>query len=224
MKSESRRNGVTVKKVKTTPRLRRYTDLSAAIHILQTKSLTLTDPDRWDDGNDRFSMAEYKKRRGLQSLLAMCFADCGETYHHWRVFTEGKSGVCFELDKIAFLESLDALDGFEYRKVDYRRLNILSGNPGWNVADLPFIKRAPYKPEKELRVIFCSDDSSIDAVPVPIEPRWIKSIRLSPWMPKPLHDAVRRTLKKIDGFETLPVQSTSLIGSDTWKRWVEHAS
>jgi hypothetical protein len=97
------------------PVLRRYTDLAAAMNILQTRTLTLTDPSRWDDGNDRYGMAEFKRRQGLQTLLAMCFATCAETYHHWRVFTEGKSGVCFEIDKAQLLAQLDTLDGFQHR-------------------------------------------------------------------------------------------------------------
>lgn len=208
---------------KERPVVRRYTDLAAAMNILQTRTLTLTDPSRWDDGNDRYGMAEFKRREGLQTLLAMCFATCSETYHHWRVFTEGKSGVCFEIDKVQLLAKLDTLGGFQHRSVDYRNLNILKGNPHWDLADLPFIKRAPYEPEKELRVIYCSTSECVDVIPIPIDLDWIKTIKLSPWMPAALHSAVRETLRGIDGCSRLAVQSTSLIGSETWKRWVDGA-
>lgn len=203
--------------------LRRYTDLAAAIHVLESRSVTLTDPDRWDDGNDRFGMSEYKRRNELKTLLAICFADCSETYHHWRVFTEGKSGICLEIEKAPFLERVSTLDGFHHRKVHYRKLNLLKGDSKWDLADLPFIKRAPYKPEQELRVVYCSKTDTTNAIPVPIELGWIKSIKLSPWMPTALHNAVRATLRRIEGCSSLPVQSTSLIGSETWKRWVQNA-
>ncbi len=81
-----------LKSLKRAPGLKRYTDLAAAIHVLQTRSLTLLDPEKWDDGNDRAALAEYKKRKELKTLLALCFADCNETYHHWKVFASGVLG------------------------------------------------------------------------------------------------------------------------------------
>jgi hypothetical protein len=60
--------------------LRRYTNLAATIHMLRSRTITLLSPGSWDDRNDAYFMAEYKRRKGLKTLLALCFANCGETY------------------------------------------------------------------------------------------------------------------------------------------------
>lgn len=73
--------------------LRRYTDLPSLLHILGTKKLTLLDPKTWDDKNDQYFMSLYKDVSGLRSLLALCFSESPEKYHHWRVFSHGPSGV-----------------------------------------------------------------------------------------------------------------------------------
>ncbi len=205
------------------PTLLRYTDLAVAFHILQTKSLTLVDPERWDDGNDRFGMAEYKSRLGLQGLFAMCFAECPETYHHWKVFSPGMSGVYIEFFKDPLVAHFDQIAGVAYRSVEYRTMNLLKPQK-WKVADLPFTKRAPYKPEKEFRAIYESDMENIDHFDIEIEMPWIKRVVLSPWLPKVIRPSVTKALRSIDGCKRLTVQGTALIDSDTWKSRVTRAS
>jgi hypothetical protein len=72
-------------------------------------------------------------------------------------------------------------------------------------------------------VIYCSTEEETKAVSIEIDLSWIDSIKLSPWMPKALHPAVRTALRRIDGCGTLPVQSTTLIDSETWKLRIEGA-
>lgn len=212
-----------VRLLKSKPKLRRYTDLAAVIHILQTRSLTLLDPEKWDDGNDRVTLAEYKKRRQLKSLLAMCFAECAETYHHWKVFAPGMSGICIEFAKEPLVAAFDQIDGARQQAVEYRITSIGNRGGTWNVEDLPFLKRAPYKPEEEYRVIYCSADDEIKSLDVNINLDWIQRIVLSPWMPASLQESVRTALRRLDGCNSMPIQSTSLISSEAWKRRVEEA-
>ena len=60
--------------------LRRYTSLASALHVLQTRSLTLLSPEKWDDRNDRNFMAAYGRTQKASSILALCFSEAGETY------------------------------------------------------------------------------------------------------------------------------------------------
>ena len=203
---------------KTPQKLRRYTDLASGLHILRAKKITLLDPSRWDDGNDRICMERYKEALELQTLLAICFADCKETYHHWRVFTVGASGVCFEFDRDKLCESVSGLDGVRWQNVEYRKLDILrSSSKRWLVSELPFLKRAPYEPEQELRIIYSSATEKVETFDVPIEISWIKRVILSPWMPVALRQSVIETIRDIPGCRTLTVQSTSLVGSQFWR-------
>src|ERR1700754_2480162 len=88
--------------------LRRYTNLEATIHLLRSRTITLLNPGSWDDRNDAYFMAEYNRRKNLKTLLALCFANCDETYHHWRVFSHGTDGVCLEFDRGKLLAALAA--------------------------------------------------------------------------------------------------------------------
>ena len=83
---------------------RRYTNLAAVVHLLHAKAVTLLNPATWDDRNDAYYMAEYKRLKQAKTVLALCFAETTETYHHWRVFSHGADGVCIEFDKDRLLK------------------------------------------------------------------------------------------------------------------------
>ena len=199
------------------PSLRRYTNLSATLHILQKKCLTLLSPSSWDDRNDAFFMAEFQTRSGAKSVLALCFAEAPETYHHWRVFSAGSEGVCLEFDKDKLRETEELDNRFTCKSVEYRTINVASKN-GIAVADLPFVKRYQYKDEKEFRILFVDKDVIRDFEQLKISLDWIKRITLSPWMPKPLVKTVKSTLKGIKGCKELEVYRSTLIENERWKR------
>jgi len=79
--------------------LNRYTSLPIALDVLAKKHITLLSPETWEDRNDAYYLERYRDERKLRSLLAICFSLHRETFHHWRVFSSGSSGVCIEFDK-----------------------------------------------------------------------------------------------------------------------------
>ena len=88
------------------PSLYRYTNLAATIYMLRTRNITLLNPATWDDTNDFYFMSEYKRLKDAKSVLALCFAESEESYHHWRIFSSGSDGVRIEFDKPALLGAL----------------------------------------------------------------------------------------------------------------------
>ena len=90
--------------------LRRYTDLPALIHLLRTESITFLDPSSWDDKNDAYFMKLYKDKKRLTTLLAICCSQGSETYHHWRVFSHGPSGVCISFKRQPLIDALKRVD------------------------------------------------------------------------------------------------------------------
>ena len=195
--------------------LRRYTSLSALIQLLRSSELTLLSAAKWDDRNDAYFLAEYARRRKLGAVLAACFARAGETYHHWRVFSHGLDGVCIEFDENRLRKCLDAHKNLRFGDVEYRTLDrIRRRRP--KVDRLPFIKRRPFRDEREFRVIYDSDDA-IEFKGFAIELACISRIILSPWSNKPLADAIKATIHEIDGCAALRVYRTTLIDNDSWK-------
>ena len=51
--------------------LRRYTNLAATIHLLSSRKITLLDPSDWEDKNDAYFMAQYKKLKKASSVPAL---------------------------------------------------------------------------------------------------------------------------------------------------------
>ncbi len=209
---------------KSVPRhLRRYTDLPALLRILSTRTLTLLDPKTWDDRNDTFYMSQYKERKELASLLALCFSQADETYHHWHVFSKGASGVCIVFKQDALLAHLDQFEGVTARKVLYRN-TVQLGHQGLKIADLPFRKRSAFKAEEELRVIYESATEAYPVLDVPIELAHIHRISLSPWLHPNLADATKEVIRSIDGCETLAVYRSTLISNERWRGFGKNAT
>ncbi len=199
--------------------LRRYTNLPATLHILQHKSLTLLNPSSWDDRNDDFYLTEYQKRRKARSVLVLCFAEARETYHHWRVFSPGSGGVCLEFDKHKLKECIQDDNRFMCKSVVYKTIDAAT-TEGFKTDQLPFVKRVPYRDEKEFRIIFVNMAESNKLERLEISLNAIRRITLSPWMPKPLADAVKSTLKSIKGCQKLKVHRSTLVDNERWQRAV----
>jgi len=195
--------------------LRRYTALSALIALLRTRELTLLSSSKWDDRNDAHFLNEYARRKNLGAVLAACFVRTGETYHHWKVFSQGLDGVCIEFDEEKLRASLAAHPNLSFGNVEYRKLNQISKRPP-RADRLPFIKRHPFRDEKEFRIIYESADP-IDFKSFAIDLGCISRIVLSPWSNTPLANAIKATIHEIDGCARLKVYRTNLIDNERWK-------
>ncbi|MFJ1230618.1 DUF2971 domain-containing protein [Yersinia proxima] len=195
---------------------RRYTDLPALIQILTNRKLTLLDPSFWDDKNDSYFLATYKEKKELQSVLALCFTKESETYHHWRVFSSGASGVCVNFNPEQLETAFNKVEGVKFREVNYLQVNELRDNRP-TIAHLPFVKRIPYKHEKEFRALWESGSNKVYSLDVQIDLSSITRITLSPWMHPSLRANVVKLLKMIDGCKSIPIVRSTLIENSQWK-------
>lgn len=200
--------------------LRRYTDLPALIHLLNTKSITFLNPSLWDDKNDAYFMSLYKQKMGLASLLALCCSRESETYHHWRVFSSGPSGVCISFKRDILINILCADGTVRSGEVRYLTLKNLKSSVV-DIANMPFVKRSPYRPEREFRFIYESKKTVEPSRSYSIPLDCIDKIYLSPWMPKAVAEKVRTTLKQIDGVRNISIWRSTLVGNDVWQRYGE---
>lgn len=202
--------------------LRRYTDLPALLNMLSTKQITLLDPKTWDDRNDSFFMSLYKERKQLKTVLALCFSQTVETYHHWRIFSNGSAGACVVFDRAALLESVQRTSGVLCRGIEYLSLKD-AGDRTLKTDELPFVKRYGFKPEKEFRVVFESLEER-PSLNLPIEIACIRSVSLSPWMHPSLSKSTVAAIRAIDGCSKLKVSRSTLISNEQWKTFGEKAT
>lgn len=197
--------------------LRRYTSLAALLALLQDKKLTLLSPTLWEDRNDAFYMSQYKARKNLKTLLALCFSESDETYHHWRVFTHGAEGVCIHFKREDLLEALPIGRGLGAGQVSYRKIKDL---PRFKpkLEQLPFLKRQPYGDECEFRLIYEDRIEEMETKSFSIPLRAVARVTLNPWLPPPLASAVKAAIKSTPGCSALKVYRTTLLENETWKK------
>ena len=198
-------------------KLLRYTSLAVTIDLLSRKQITLLDPANWDDRNDAYFMSVYQQRSRISSLLALCFAEDYETYHHWKVFSHGPSGCCLEFDKKRLVESISAVAGTRHGAVEYKAIDALRNLKALPVEQLPFLKRYPYRDEKEYRFVYEADQPNLTSIGFDINLSWIKRITLSPWMHKSLEASIKKTLKLIDGCQNIKIYRSTLLENERWK-------
>lgn len=198
---------------------RRYTNLASLIHILQTRSITLLNPATWDDRNDSYFMSEYKRLKKAQSVLALCFANKQETYHHWRVFSHGSDGVCIEFEKDKLLWSFEDEPKITQGFMKYRYITDLKLLKNLTIDDLPFQKRASYRDEGEYRVVYTDMDSIVQYKQFRIDLDCINKIVLSPWMAKTVASSIIKTLRLIPSCEEISITSSTLVDNERWKQF-----
>jgi len=98
-------------------KLNRFTTLSALLDLLKTKRLVFGDPRFWEDKNDSELMREYKERRGVEKLFAICFLEGNETIHHWKTFADRMDGCCIQFDAARLKKLLSNIDGMRCQPV-----------------------------------------------------------------------------------------------------------
>lgn len=198
-------------------RLLRYTTLPAVLHLLRRRALTLLSPSSWDDRNDAYYLDLYAKDAALGSVLALCFTQTGETFHHWEVFADGGRGACVHFRRDRLLHALSR-SGARLRTgpVRYRtRDEVVHAPPA--AAALPFVKRSAFRDEREFRVVAGFDDArrSHD-LPIPLG--CIDRVVLGPRVNATLFESIKASLRDVPGCERLPVYRTTLLDNADWKQ------
>lgn len=196
--------------------LRRYTDLPSLVGVLKQRTITLLDPQSWEDSNDSYYLKLYQEKKGLRTLLALCFTQASETYHHWRVFASGSSGVCISFRRDDFLEAVTRVPGLQSKAVRYLKLNQIRERD-LAVKDLPFLKRYAFGNEDEFRIIYESATEALSSLDIDIPLSCIDRVTLSPWIHPRLSDHVKELLRSIDRCSGMRFVRSTLIGNEEWK-------
>lgn len=197
--------------------LKRYTELPYLLYALRCRKLTLTNPNNWEDRNDAHYMMAYKKRKKLKSVLALCFTLAPETFHHWKVFSNGSAGVCIDFDRIKFQEWANGIPNLKYEDVNYFKQADMKGVE-ISVNELPFVKRFAFRDEREKRLVYESREVKSTFKNLSFDLSLIKRVVLSPWVPKQVAAEIEKTIQEIDGCENIRVFKTTLIENPMWKQ------
>ncbi len=196
-------------------RLNRYTTLPVLLDMLKRKRLALLDPNSWEDKNDSEIILEYKKRKKLRNIFALCFSYGDETIHHWKTFADGASGCCIEFDSQKLIDLVLNIKGIQCRQVEYKKLREITDGGIIDVDDIPFTKRWPYRCEEEFRIIW-TGNSSRDSYEIPFDLKLITKITISQRMPQPVYDTIREHLREAFTKPDQRINRSTLYENKVW--------
>jgi hypothetical protein len=197
--------------------LNRFTTLPVLLDLLQRKKLTLLDPKLWDDKNDSEIILEYKKRKGIKNLFALCLSYGDETVHHWKTFSNGPSGCVIEFNAKKLFTLLSKIPNLTHGKVAYKKLaEIENKNVTLDINQMPFIKRWPYRCEEEYRIIVEKNNKdTFFEIDIPLD--IITKITISQQMPEPIYNTIKSYLKDLRGNPDSRISRSTLYEN---KRWI----
>ena len=181
----------------------------------------MPDPRSWEDKNDTYFLEKYRQLFGMETVLAICFTMGAERANHWRMFAGDISGVCIEFRRAQLLKYFPPGNGILHRAVSYRTIRYLETN-GLQPEELPFVKRTAYRDEKEYRIIFSTDTESTQSKFFVVDLSCIDRIKLNPWIPLPLVEPVKDTIKSIDGCGHIKIFRTTLLENEAWMNIAEN--
>ncbi|PBQ34576.1 hypothetical protein CNR22_23285 [Sphingobacteriaceae bacterium] len=195
--------------------LNRFTTIPFLMDMLTRQKLTLLNPAFWEDYNDRVTMDLYKNKKKAGSIYALCLSDRRETIHHWTAFANGTSGCCIEFDRKKLIECLDKTKSLSHGKVKYVKINDLA-DYGSNIKQLPYLKRDPFEPEREYRIIALGKEDQKPAFDVPLDINCIRRITLSSRLPDPVFNSVKDGLMNLAPEFKGRISHSTLLGNPKW--------
>jgi len=193
--------------------------LPVLLDLLHRRKLTLLDPKLWDDKNDSEIILEYKKRKQIKNLFAICLSGGDETVHHWKTFSNGTSGCVIEFDAIKLFAVIDRIPNLKHKKVTYKKLSDVENKKvDIDIDDIPFIKRWPYRCEEEYRIIVEGDgNETFFEIDIPLEV--IRKITISQQMPQPVYETIKNYLKTLKGHPDSRINRSTLYENKRWISW-----
>ncbi len=195
-------------------RLNRYTTLPVLLDMLKRRKLVLLDSVSWEDKNDSEIMLEYKNRKDLKSLFALCFSQGDETIHHWKSFADGISGCCIEFDSKKLISLLKTLDDVRFGPVVYRKMKDLRDGT-ITVKSIPFTKRWPYRCEEEFRIIWESRTQA-PCYEIDFDLKLIRKITISQRMPAQVYSTIREYLRSAFRNPDQRINRSTLYQNPIW--------
>ena len=83
---------------------------------------------------------------------------------------------------------------------------------------LPFIKRYPFKPENEMRLLWESETEKRESFGMRFDSSAIARITLSPWLHPSLVEPLKSLLKSLPECRGYKIYRSTLVGNAEWQR------
>jgi hypothetical protein len=194
-------------------KLNRFTTLPFVIDMLRREKLTLLNPLSWEDYNDRKTLEVYKAKSGFESVYVLCLTHENETIHHWNSYASGTAGCCVEFSPFKLFASLERHNDIMHGKMDYISVRDLREYP---TESIPFLKRLPYRPEREYRIIASGSNTQTPAFDIDIDLASIRRITLSGKLPNTTFNSIKNMLYGINPNFKGKISHSTLYSNPQW--------
>jgi len=181
-----------MKTKKPSRKLNRYTTLPVLLDLLRRKKIVLLDPSTWEDKNDAYVILDYKTRKRIPKLFAVCFSIGDETIHHWKTYANGISGCRIQFNEEELLKSFNGIEQIRYGDVTYKKIRDVEGT---KLDQVPFVKRYPYRIEKEFRILW-EGPTERNNIEIDIDLNSITKITISQNMPNDVYRTIVELLRE----------------------------
>jgi len=181
--------------------------------LLSQEKLTLRDPQRWSDTNDSYYLELYRKKMGFSSVLALCFTQSSERFHHWEAFGNRKDKTDrakIKFKRRALIDAIKLEPRLKYDEVQYLKMNDIKARL-LKREELPFIKRWGYNHEREFRIIYESMEQAPSNCDFHVPLSCINKITLSPWLSYSDFRTLKDELRQIKNCNELRIERSTLI-------------
>ena len=194
-------------------KLNRFTTIPFAADLLLRKKLVLINPVFWEDFNDLATVEIFREVSKKQSIYALCLTDQNETIHHWNAFATGSEGCNIEFSPRKLFAILDQIDGLSHGKVQYTRIQDLKRSK-FETAQLPYLKRDPYKNENEYRLIYTNDLEQQKLFEIDIDLSIIRRITITNKIPKDVFETTKAQLLALH--PGLKIYQSTIYNNSVW--------
>lgn len=194
-------------------KLNRFTTIPFLIDMLSRETLTLLNPDFWEDYNDRVTVKAYQTETKSESIYALCLTDRNETIHHWNAFSNGTSGCCIEFNPEKLFAILNKDKNIVHDKVEYINIRDIKSS---NRSKLPYLKRKPFNPENEYRIIATSSKAQAPTYDVKIDLGIIRKITLSSKLPESVFESLMDVIQNINPNFKGQISHSTLFKNSRW--------
>jgi hypothetical protein len=162
-------------------------------------------------------MELYRKKKNKTSIYALCLTDDRETIHHWNAFASGMSGCCIEFHYDKLIAAITQKDAIVYGKTEYITLKDLS-TLGDKIENLPFLKRYPFRPENEFRIVALCDEPQRELFDIPISLNSIKQITITNKLPESVFKSVKQGIIAISPELKGKIFHSTLFNNSKWRK------
>lgn len=193
---------------------------------IETQTLSLRPPAKWDDHNDSFGIEHYKTITNMKSVYVSCMTMSSETHHHWNMFAKN-DGVCICINRQKLEEHLKNKEGLSFGEVNYLRIKEIPKHLENRADRLPFIKRINFADEREYRVVFATDkyvpvDKSC-GYPIEFRSELISGIKFSPDACEAKITEFKGWLSRYDSCTHITASKSRLTDSIRWQNQIKAA-